>query len=455
MKKKVLCIFILLIMWIYAIFEVVSGVSLSPRAATVFALLSSIIAILCFWVNRRLSVLGMTNVIMLYIIFTQFGLVSVYFLLGEKFLENYSSYTLRFLDSNQLSMAILLGTIAVITYAVAANVNVFKKRIILPFSRKKTDDFSDNKLMVNVGYAFLIIVFLFYCFYLAIGAFTIGGSYSDFRDNVISTSGVYAYILMLYSMGIIFIIASGNKKQIKIGIVLYCMSAFILLMTGNKGEVFYSVLACIGVAKYRDFKVDKKIILLAFTIVFVIIPFVTANREAGIANAFNDISVNFTDAFTEMGMQIRCSVYVLDEFESGTRNLMFGYSYYAPIVNIVSKIFPFLGLILVTPSDYNFLTKYEGMGFSQVAESYCNFGLIGVIIFFFIIGSMMAKREKSKMTRYQLAFWGCVTGILINATRNRFAFVLGQTLIIYIVVRVIEFCDKHRGGGHNESFTNC
>lgn len=455
MKKNVICIFTLLMLWIYVVVEIVSGVSLSPKGATIIAIIASTVAVACFWTNCKLSMIGMTSVIMLYTILTQFGLVAIYYILGETYLQNYTSYTLKFLKSEQLSEAILLGTIAIITYAIAANIELTQKRITLPFSRNVAENLSDNKGIVNIGYAFLIIVFLFYCFYLAIGAFTVGGSYSEFRDNVISTSNIYAYILMLYSMGIVFVIAAGDKKQIKIGIILYCLSAFILLLTGNKGEVFYSVLACIGVAKYRDFKVDKKIILLMCAIVFVIIPFVTANRETGISNSINNVSLNFTDAFTEMGMQIRVSVYVLDEMVGRTRNLMFGYSYYAPVINIISKIVPFIGLRLVTPSDYNFLTKYAGMGFSQVAESYCNFGIVGIIIFFFVIGKMMAKKERSELNRYQLAFWGCITSILINATRNRFAFVLGQALIIYIVITVIELYDRHRGGGYNASSANC
>lgn len=455
MKKNVICIFTLLMLWIYVVVEIVSGVSLSPKGATIVAVIASAVAVACFWTNCKLSMIGMTSVIMLYTILTQFGLVVIYYILGGTYLQNYTSYTLRFLESEQLSEAILLGTLAIITYAIAANVELTQKRIAMPFSRNTVRNLSDNKGIVNIGYMFLIIVFLFYCFYLAIGAFTVGGSYSEFRDNVISTSNIYAYILMLYSMGIVFVIAAGDKKQIKIGIILYCLSAFILLMTGNKGEVFYSVLACIGVAKYRGFKVDKKIILLMCAIVFVIIPFVTANRETGISNSINNVSLNFTDAFTEMGMQIRVSVYVLDEMVRGTRKLMLGYSYYAPVINIISKIVPFIGLRLVTPSDYNFLTKYAGMGFSQVAEAYCNFGIVGIIIFFFVIGKMMAKKEKSELNRYQLAFWGCITSILINATRNRFAFVLGQALIIYIIITVIELYDRHRGGGYDASSTNC
>lgn len=455
MKKNVICIFALLMLWIYVVVEIVSGVSLSPKGATIVAVIASTVAVACFWTNRKLSMIGMTSVIMLYTILTQFGLVAIYYFFGETYLQNYTSYTLRFLESEQLSEAILLGTIAIITYAIAANVELTQKRIAMPVSRNVAKNLSDNKVIVNVGYVFLIIVFLFYCFYLAIGAFTVGGSYSEFRDNVISTSDIYAYILMLYSMGIVFVIAAGDKKQIKIGIILYCLSAFILLMTGNKGEVFYSVLACIGVAKYRDFNVKKKIILLMCAIVFLIIPFVTANREIGISNSINNVSLNFTDAFTEMGMQIRVSVYVLEEMVSGTRELIFGYSYYEPVINIINKIIPFIGLRLVTPSDFNFLTKYAGMGFSQVAESYCNFGIVGIIIFFFVIGKIMAKKEKSKLNRYQLSFWGCITSILINATRNRFAFVLGQALIIYIVITVIEFYDRQRGGGYNASSTNC
>lgn len=448
MKKVVMSVYILIIVLAFATIELLFGTSVSPKIATIYALIASLVSIFCFWANDKISLVGLTGVILLYTILTQFGLVIIYYFLGSSFLENYSTYTLRFLESDQLAKAILLGVIAIIIYTLSANIS-------LKYESFTYVERNEDKTLVGVGYLFLIIVFLFYCFYIAIGAFKIGGSYSEFRDNVISTSNIYAYILMLYSMGIIFVVAAGNKKQIKYGLLLYCMSAFILLMTGNKGEVFYSVLACIGVAKYRKFKINKKIFLLIFLIVFVLIPFVTANREAGIANSINNISVNFTDAFTEMGMQIRVSVYVLEEFARGTRELMYGYSYYSPVINIISKIVPFLGLKVTVPSDYNFLTEYAGMGFSQVAESYCNFGIWGILIFYFIIGKMMSQKEKSYMDKYQLAFWGCLTSILINATRNRFAFVLGQTLMIYIVIRLIKFFDNYKKEGEqNESITN-
>lgn len=67
----------------------------------------------------------------------------------------------------------------------------------------------------------------------------------------------------------------------------------------------------------------------------------------------------------------------------------------------------------------------------------------------------MSQKEKSCMDEYQLAFWGCLTSILINATRNRFAFVLGQTLMIYIVIRLIKhFGNYKKECEQNESITN-
>lgn len=252
MKKVVMSVYILIIVLAFAAIELLFGTSVSPKIATIYALIASLVSIFCFWANNKISLVGLTGVILLYTILTQFGLVIIYYFLGSSFLENYSTYTLRFLESDQLAKAILLGAIAIIIYTISANISL--KYESFTYVERNEDKTNNNKILVGVGYLFLIIVLLFYCFYIAIGAFKIGGSYSEFRDNVISTSNIYAYILMLYSMGIIFVVAAGNKKQIKYGLLLYCMSAFILLMTGNKGEVFYSVLACIGVTKYRKFK---------------------------------------------------------------------------------------------------------------------------------------------------------------------------------------------------------
>ena len=129
-------------------------------------------------------------------------------------------------------------------------------------------------------------------------------------------------------------------------------------------------------------------------------------------------------------MQIRTSVYVLDDLQNGVYTFLYGKSYYQPIINMIT---PFLDH--TTATDHIRL-MYKGYGFNQVIEGYLNFGILGVIGYFGIVGYLLAKWENIIVNKMRLAYIGTITCILINATRNYFAFVPGQIVIVSIIYLV-------------------
>jgi len=215
-------------------------------------------------------------------------------------------------------------------------------------------------------------------------------------------------------------------------IFLYFVISVILLVTGNKGEVLYTLLAAFGVFCYKKNRLQIKIIVIGLCIVFIMIPTITTLRNTGVINSLGKISVSISDPLVEMGYQIRLSVFMIDGISNGSRSLLYGFSYYNPIVNIINRFIPMIPRIS-PPSQYDFFTTYDTMGFSQVAESYANYGVMGVVLFHIVIGVILAKFDNTNKNDPIMALNMCVLIVFIIMIRNAFNFVLGQILIAYIL----------------------
>lgn len=379
---------------------------------------------------------GMSASLLAYLILTQFGMSTLYYVFGPESLSSFSSITLRFLNSNLYNKAIILGMVASISYVLGARfASMFKSRKKGSVSSKNN---LENDLVYYTGILFLFFTFLYLAFFTLSGRIRLGMSYHAYLNSGIVNS-FYSWLLLIYSLGICFTVSVAEKAKLRLAVVLFSISALILFSTGNRGEVLYATLAALGIVYYKNEKLKFKYVFFAIGLVFVIIPFIRTTRHVGTINAFDLLTINIFDAVAEMGHQLRLSVLILEEFAFGTREFLYGFSYYNPIINIIDNFIP--GSIrLNQPLDFNFDSAFSGLGFSQVAESYANFGLLGVITYHFIISFLLRKAELKNLRGLKLAYWGGVLAILINATRNRFAFVIGQVFIltmIYLVLKVL------------------
>ena len=205
------------------------------------------------------------------------------------------------------------------------------------------------------------------------------------------------------------------------------MIAFIFALNGNKGEFMYALLAVLGLRGVQGQKVSLNVLFIVGIIVFLVIPSITSLRGEGIVSNISSASFSAFDAFTEMGMQLRTCVYTLENLEKGTFDYIYGRSYWQPIVNILT---PFAEHDIAT---INVRKAFPGYGYSQTIESYLNFGVVGVVGYFSIIGGLLYKYENKYVNNpMKLALLGSITCTLINVTRNYFAFVPGHIIIAFI-----------------------
>lgn len=393
------------------------------NAIIVVTILTSILSIynMLTIYNGRLT---LSSVLLLYTILTEFGLFIPYALFGENVLSLYKDFTLLFLTSACLGSALLLGNIAVISYDISRLLYIKSHHINTQLSINTT--YRLNADSIGVISTLLIAFVLFYFLInVLMGNMKLFGTYDDYIEFSHSSS-FYPYVLVTFYAGVLYLSVSGTVKERLIGWTLWFLVVIIFAFNGNKGEFLYSLLAVIGLKGVLGQKLSWKMILGGLLILIVVIPSITLLRHEGIANSLGSITGSFMGAFVEMGMQIRTTVYTLEYLNDGTFDFLYGQSYYQPIINILT---PFMDHTVATA---HVTEMFPGYGYNQVAESYLNFGLIGVIAFYFLVGYFLCKYENKLKDLLQLAFLGTITCVLINASRNYFAFVPGQIVIMSI-----------------------
>lgn len=377
---------------------------------------------------------GMSAALLAYLIFTQFGMSTIFYLFGSELLSSFSNTTLKFLTSPMYSKAVIIGLVAVICYVYGIKLGSKGKKKLN--TELKPRDYTQSNLVYYTGMSFLLITLLYLILFIVSGRIYLGMSYHSYLNSGI-VNGFYSWILFMYSSGMCFTIAVADKVKLRNAIILFGLSAIIFFSTGNRGEVLYATLATMGVLYYKSNKLKFKYIFIAIGLVFIIIPFIRATRNMGTTSIIDLLTVNIFDSFAEMGHQLRLSVLILEDFVFGSREFLWGFSYYDPFINIIDNFIP--GSIqLPRPQYFNFETAFSGLGFSQVAESFANFGILGVSTYHFLIAFFIRKAEIRNLQGIDLAYWGTILAILINATRNRFAFVIGQLLVLSMIMFIIK-----------------
>jgi len=398
----------------------------SAQVSAVYALIT-IFLIFFVTLQRDSHRLTYSSALLLYTVATQFGLVVPYLLIGRGVADNYSDYTLRFMDNLYLAPAIILGVIAVTSYEFGvqlAKENEINAVRLWPFLKNEGNT---EHRMYLVGVFSFVVVLLFFAYHILIGGTKLFSTYEMYRASSAYTSSIYCYILILFYVGTIYLASAGDILKHKIGWLLWLLLVVVFALNGNKGEFLYATLAVLGMKGTEGKKINGKLVVLILLLVFLVIPSITALRGIGVAGNLSQISFNPIEAFTEMGMQIRASVYGLEDVSLGSYDYLYGRSYWQPVFNIVTPFFTH------TQATAGIRALYPGFGYNQVIESYVNLNILGTLMYFFFLGFVLGRFECKRMNKCQLAYLGTITCILINATRNYFAFVPGQILMVSMI----------------------
>lgn len=436
MTRKLIHIFsgmtLVLISFIIAM-DLISGSTMSEKNLY-YVILVGVINIYAYLVTKNDYKYGFHFVILTYTILCQFGFLFAYNWNPDVAVFR-SNASMAFMSMPQYPKALEISWI----FIAALAMTVRYSHLSVVFGKKKyyfeadeydseSSDQSFEKASFIVGMLLLLLgVSLLFIAFLR----TRGVVYSE-RVLILNELSWYGHVIVILSFAFALVLANCNDKQWKIALVPYLLVIALHFLMGNRGEVLYSLITCVAIYHMRYKKINKKMLLIGGIALIMIVPLVRDFRTTmSIDNYTSNVSTNIVETFSEIGYQIAPFTYTIEIVESGVPYRL-GATYLYGIGDFIGRKIPFIGgLPTASLNNVKYMMPRKGMGYSQVAEGFYNFGIIGGAIFFVFIGFMIFQLEKIYInpneSKYKRTFSALFVVELINITRNS-----AGTLMLYI-----------------------
>lgn len=258
--------------------------------------------------------------------------------------------------------------------------------------------------------------------------------YSDiFRLEAESDPRFFGTGIMVASIGISIGAAGASKKRFRTVFIGAGVWLLALFFWGFRGPALIAGLIVYVIALRKGVRFPGWFPWFAAASLVVALPVMRVAREQPLDQRIFKISpqeFNPLDGPAEMGASIRPLIETVALV--GPANYRHGRTYWtgikavipnialrwkAPAAETTDDLPPSLWITeIVDPWAYK---NYGGLGFSAIAEPYMNFGLIGVLVYFFFLAALLVRLENvSLRSSYALASWALILGPLLWTTRN-------------------------------------
>jgi oligosaccharide repeat unit polymerase len=336
-----------------------------------------------------------------------------------------------------LSPALALVTYSILAYQTGLIVAVVETKYV-KLSYKPDGLYLENRQLFLVGCClFSLGTAMFVAALVGLdpaGYFRL--TYSDtFRLRAESDPRFFGSGITLVLIGLSLAMAGAPRRRFPVvfwGAGLWCLFLFYL---GFRGPALIAALIVWGVALKKGVSFPRWLPWLAAALVLLAVPVVHVIREEPINErsfgvAMSDFSL--LDGPAEIGSGIRplvetCSLIGQGSFRYGSTYLLglkgilpnLAVRWEAPSIGSIDSLPPNHWITAVSdPWSYK---NYGGIGFSAVAEPYMNFGIVGVISYFFLLALILVRLEQVSIRSSEaLACWAVILGPLLWTTRNDF-----------------------------------
>jgi oligosaccharide repeat unit polymerase len=295
--------------------------------------------------------------------------------------------------------------------------------------------FEDSKLFVAGNFLFVLGALMFVLGLIQldpVGYYKLT-YYDTFRLRAESDPRLFGAGIMFASIGLCLAVAGASKARLRLAFLCTGLWAFMLFYLGFRGPALIDCLVVYTLSLKKGIDFPRWFPWLAFVFLLVAIPIIGVVRDEPLNERSFDNSINILDAPVEMGQSIRPLVET--EAFIGPADYRYGKTYLialktiipnlafrwqAPTTEALDDLPPSQWITaLADPWTYK---NYGGMGFSAIAEPYMNFGITGVVGYFFLLAYALVRLEQvSIRSSYALATWGLILGPLLWTTRNDFS----------------------------------
>jgi oligosaccharide repeat unit polymerase len=265
--------------------------------------------------------------------------------------------------------------------------------------------------------------------------------------------------ITLALIGLSLASAGASRKWLQAAFISAAAWLLMLFYFGFRGPaLIVAVIVCV-VALRKGIRFPRWSPWFAAAVILIAFPVVRFTREEPLNERSFLMQLsefNVLDGPAEMGASIRPLVETVSLV--GPTDYRYGRTYLQGLKAIVPNLairwvapaagsaddLPPSSWITATVEPWTY-KNYGGMGFSAVAEPYMNFGLLGVIAYFFFTGFVLVRLEQASVrSSVALASWALVLGPLLWTTRNDFSIFFRPAVWGLLCVGTVWICS----GGH-------
>lgn len=373
------------------------------------------------------------NIVFYYSLVTFFGVGIAYIL------DNYT--VLQYINRSKALYGVYidkyfaLGIISISSFLLGKIIYYKKKNL----NKIKQNIYKENNTFLKLGFLFLILFTIYMGVNFLLGKIPINNylAYKSWAGNQVRN-----YLQILYWFGCVLIVCNGKKKDIAIAFIIFLIPSSILMLTGNRNDVLYPLLISLGIYKIRFKEIPKILVIMVLIIVFVISPMIAETRSDGVSISVNsNILTNISSSFLELGSQfipVSNMFMWLEQGESYAYGGTFIYGTLAFLFGLIDNNIR----TLYFSSRYCISRRLPALAFSMAGEMFFNFGAIGVIIIYFLLGRYIAIKENSTFNSYKLMIYSFTMFLFLHLVRNQFEFTISYVIIIIIIIIVKKILDK-------------
>jgi hypothetical protein len=255
-----------------------------------------------------------------------------------------------------------------------------------------------------------------------IGGFFV--SYGDYLDATAEYGALLGVIWLSLGCGLVLSVTGRTGRLRMAATAAFALLSMVVLPMGLRGEVmFRGVAAMVAAARCGRFLKPIKAAALLVALL-ALIPIVREVRQTGLRGLPEAVlEPRISEAFAEMGASLH-PVEKVVRWRAEGDPLDLGRSYWAPIERAAARLLP--GVTSVAADNdlriANVLVsdRVGAIGYSPVAEAYRNFGSLGVVIVFVLIGAGVAALDTIRARGTAVLTLAIVYGPLLVNIRNSF-----------------------------------
>jgi len=358
----------------------------------------------------------------------------------------------RWLFSESTPKALLLCLIAFASFGLGALLAGRVSREQFPQHFKVADggpgdDHSPGLLLGGIALGILGVV----C--LTAGASRMGMFevlyYDFFALRELEDPRLFGVGYMFATMGMVIAGVGATARQLRF-VSLGSVAVFApLFLYGFRGHLIVYFIAFLMVWDKKEPRVARQVAVAAVLFILVLSPAVRLLRSGQSANLSEAAaSVGAFDLVTEAGGSLRPLVETVDALDYDNSGFWFGASY----LGAFARVIPNLSTQWAAPEARRttdpaawITSRVEpltfrtggGIGYSGVAEPYLNFGPVGVVAFFMLLGFILAAVDERRPGIYARAVTACAYAALLWTVRNDFSNLVRPAVWAAAVVGVL------------------